>query len=74
MTEIESISVDIRLTFPRAASPPYSISNFNVYLPLFAQVFHDLSKVNFQTVNIEGGVGSIDLAVCLHLSLSLRIF
>jgi hypothetical protein len=50
---MDSLSMDIHVAFPQSASSAH-ISNFNVYLPVFSQVFKDLSQINFRNVNIEG--------------------
>ncbi|KAF5351895.1 hypothetical protein D9756_007550 [Leucocoprinus leucothites] len=50
---MDSISLDIHVAFPPLTAS-HRISNFNVYLPVFNQVFKDLSQIDFQNVYIEG--------------------
>lgn len=70
MTDKDSISMDIRVVFPRAISSSL-ISNFNVYLPMFTQDFGDLTKVNFDSVSIDGIIRPINVTVCLFVPSTL---
>ncbi|KAF9454026.1 hypothetical protein P691DRAFT_657243 [Macrolepiota fuliginosa MF-IS2] len=62
MSEMETIFMDIRVVLPKSVPPSSLISNFNVYLPVFAQTFRDLNAVNFNSVTIEGTVLPINVA------------
>ncbi|KXN91055.1 hypothetical protein AN958_03122 [Leucoagaricus sp. SymC.cos] len=57
ITAMDSISMDIHVAFPRVAS----FQTFNVYLPVFTQVFKDLTQVDIESVNIEGTIRPINV-------------
>jgi len=59
---MDLISVDIHVVFPMLKNED-SISNFNVYLPVFNHKFKDLSHLEFQRVYIEGAARPINITV-----------